>query len=506
VEQRAARTPDALIAIDDRGERITFGEFRDRAEVVAAGLHHMGINEDSVVSWQLPTWLESLVLAAALARLAAVQNPIIPLNREREVGFIVKQLRADLLIVPSTWRGFDFAQMAAGIQQVNPGLKVLVSDRMLPAGDPSTLPPPPVADEDPPIRWVLYTSGTTADPKGARHTDVSLMHSAYGMCERMQMTAADRNAIAFPVTHIGGLTLLFGDLIVGSASILLETFTDAGIAVLAREGVTLAGSGTPFNLAYLRAQRDQPDRPLFPAVRAFPGGGSSRPPELNRQMRDVFGVGILSGYGLTETGFLAFAHIDDPAEAVETTEGRAYPGCEIRLVDGVGSPVPAGVEGEICARGPMIMRGYVDDNLDTAFDADGYFHTGDLGILDASGYLSITGRLKEIIIRKGENISALEVENLMHSHPAVGECAVIGLPDPTTGERACAVVVLAPQSMTLTLDQLREHLRARGLSMHKIPEQLEIVDFLPKNATGKVTKRVLQAQFADQGLVPGAGV
>ena len=498
VEKRADATPDGLLATDDRGERMTFAQFRTRAEEVAAGLYRLGVGADTPVSWQLPTWTTSLVLAGALARLGAVQNPIIPLNRAREVGFIVRQLASELLIVPSVWRGFDFAEMAEQIKRDNPQLEVLIADRELPVGDPGELPPVPTVATEPPVRWVLYTSGTTADPKGARHTDRSLMHSAYGMCERMRMTAADRNAIAFPFTHIGGLTLLFGDLIVGSASILLETFTADSIRVLAREGVTLAGSGTPFNLAYLKAQHEQPDRPLFPDVRAFPGGGSSRPPEMHRQMKDTFGgIGVMSGYGLTESGFLAFADADDPDDALAETEGRAYPGCELRIVGPTGELLGPGEEGEICARGPMIMRGYVDSALDDAFDSDGFFHTGDLGTLDADGFLRITGRLKEIIIRKGENISAREVEDLMYSHPAVGECVIIGLPDRSTGERCCAVVVLADGVEALTLDELREHLRARGLSMHKIPEQLEIVDALPKNATGKVTKRVLQAQYAD---------
>lgn len=501
IDRRAQRTPEAIIAVDDQGQRICFAEFRDRAEHVAAGMHSRGIGANSVVSWQLPTWIDSLVLAAALARLDAVQNPIIPLLREREVGFIVRQLGSDLLIVPSVWRGHDFAAMAHAIGTQTPGLRVFLADRGgLPTGDPSTLPAPPdpAASALAPIRWVLYTSGTTADPKGAQHTDASLMHSAYGMCERMQMTSADRNAIAFPVTHIGGLTLLFGDLIVGSASILLETFTDEGISVLAHEGVTLAGSGTPFNLAYLRVQAARGQgSPLFPRVRAFPGGGSSRSAEMHQWLKDAFGAGLLSGYGLTETGFLAFAHIDDPDPAKADTEGKAYPGCELRLVDADGNEVAAGQEGEICARGPMIMRGYVDSTLDAAFDDSGFFHTGDLGVLNEQGFLRITGRLKEVIIRKGENISAVEIENTLNEHSAVRECAVIGLPDPTTGERACAVVVLSDPHALLTLDELRSYLRQQGLSLHKMPEQLEIVTALPKNATGKVTKRVLQADFAD---------
>jgi acyl-CoA synthetase (AMP-forming)/AMP-acid ligase II len=501
VEERATRTPHGLLAVDDRGRRLTFAEFRLAAERVAAGLMARGVRPGGVVSWQLPTWIESLVLAGALARLGVVQNPIIPLNREREVAFIVGQLKSELLVTPAVWRGFDYGAMGRAVRDQVGTLDLLVVDGHLPEGDPSDLPPPPSPDAGSGPRWVLYTSGTTADPKGAQHSDASLMHSAYGMSERMHMTSADRNAIAFPVTHIGGLTLLFADLAVGSASILLETFTHDGIEVLAREGVTLAGSGTPFNLAYLDAQQANPDRRLFPGIRAFPGGGSSRPAAMHGRLLETFGAGLLSGFGLTETGFLAFADLDDPDDAKALTEGRAYPGCELRILDASGTELPRGQEGEICARGPMLMTGYVDASLDVAFDADGYFHTGDLGILDKDGFLSITGRLKEIIIRKGENISALEVENLLAGHPDVREVSVIGLPDASTGERACAVVVPVDSGRPPTLDELSRHLLGGGLSRFKLPEQLEIVESLPRTATGKVTKRFLQERFGSDEQV-----
>lgn len=496
VRERAALTPEGLLAVDEHGRRMSFQAFASDAERVAAGLRARGVGPGTVVAWQLPTWMESLVLTAALARLGAVQNPIIPLNREREVAFMVDQLDADLLVVPAVWRGFDFGEMAASIQAGRPRLDVLVVDDGLPEGDPSDLPPEPAPSSADDTRWILFTSGTTADPKGARHTDRSLMRSAYGMCQRMHMTPEDRNAIAFPFTHIGGLTLLLADLVVGSASILLETFSSDGIDVLAREGVTLAGSGTVFNQAYLAAQRADPSRRLFPAIKAFPGGGSSRPAALHQELVEVFGAGLLSGYGLTETGFLAFADLDDPDDVKAHTEGRAYPGCELRIVDESGRALPPGVEGEICARGPMVMAGYADASLDVAFDDDGFFHTGDLGVLDEGGYLVITGRLKEIIIRKGENISALEVENALAIHPGVAEVAVIGLPDDATGERACAVVVPTDALRPPTLEQLSLHLADTGLSRYKTPEQLELVEAMPRTATGKITKRVLQERFA----------
>jgi acyl-CoA synthetase (AMP-forming)/AMP-acid ligase II len=323
------------------------------------------------------------------------------------------------------------------------------------------------------------------------------------MSARMHAVPADRIAIAFPFAHIGGLALFFVNLLVGCSSILVDQFGDEGIETLARHGVTLAGSGTPFNLAYLRAQRQAGSRRIFPAVRAFPGGGSTRPPGLHRQMQEVFGAGILSGYGLTETGFLAMADIDDPDEALATTEGRPYPDSELRIVDPVGRLCDRGQEGEICARGPMVMAGYSDRALDSAFDSAGFFHTGDLGRIDSEGFLHLTGRIKDIIIRKGENISAREVEEILNEHPGIEESAVIGVPDPDTGERCCAVVVPSHGASDPTLVEIGGYLRDAGLSVYKIPERLEVVDSLPKNASGKITKHVLIRQFTADEVSSG---
>src|SRR5919108_4117274 len=209
IERRADATPDASIAVDQQGRSLTFSQFRTEAGRAAAGLAGVGVDEGAVVSWQLPTWLESMILVAALSRLSALQNPILPILREREVGFIVRQARTSLLIVPSTFRGFDFEGMARGIAKEVDGLDVLICDRELPVGDPSTLAPPPSSDADQPVRWLFYTSGTTAEPKGAQHTDPTVMAAAKGMAERLALVPEDRSALVFPFTHIGGVIWLF---------------------------------------------------------------------------------------------------------------------------------------------------------------------------------------------------------------------------------------------------------------------------------------------------------
>lgn len=251
IEARAHASPEAEAAVDERGERLTFAALRERAERAAAGLHGVGVGEGTVVSWQLPSWIPSIVLVAALARLGSVQNPILPILREREVGFIVRQARTRLLIVPPEFRGFDFEAMARAIAKETDGLDVYVCARALPEGDPWSLPPPPSPDADR-VRWLFYTSGTTADPKGARHTDHTVMAGAAGMCERLGLSPTDRSALVFPFTHIGGIIWMVSGLLTGLCNIVDEVFGPPTIDLLRREGVTFAGAGTFFHQAYLK--------------------------------------------------------------------------------------------------------------------------------------------------------------------------------------------------------------------------------------------------------------
>ena len=499
VSKRAAATPDARLAVDERGDTLDYGGFKDAAERAAAGLQLLGVGEGTVVSWQLPSWRESMVLVAALSRLGSIQNPILPIYREREVGFIARQAQTRLLIVPPTFRGFDYEAMAGAIATEVPGLKVLVCDRVLPDGDPSTLPPPPENSGEPPVRWLFYTSGTTADPKGAQHTDATIDAAARGMAERLALVREDRHSLVFPFTHIGGIIWLFAALHVGLVNVVDEAFNpETTIPLLQREGVTLAGSGTFFHLAYLKAQREAPGARLFPNVRAYPGGGAPKPPQLHYDIKnEIGGAGIVSGYGLTETPILTMASVDDPDEALANTEGRALGGVQLRVITLDGKEAGIGEEGEIRGKAPQMMKGYLDSALDAeAFDDEGWFRTGDLGRIDADGNVTITGRLKDIIIRKGENISAKEVEDLLFTHPKVADVAVIGLPDPASGERACAVVAPKDAADPLGFDEMVSFLKEKGLRVVALPEQLEVVDALPRNPAGKVMKQDLKGRYA----------
>ena len=512
VERRAEASPDAPMLLDDADRRVTFAEFRDWAERVAAGLHALGVSAGTPVTWQLPTRIETVVVSMALARLGAVQNPIIPIYREREVGFALRQTRAELVIVPGLWRAFDFPAMAnALVAELEHPAQVLVidpnrPDAGLPEGDVATLPPPPSAapiDGEAPVRWIYYTSGTTSDPKGVQHTDATLLAGGRGLAVALDMTPADVGSIAFPFAHIGGPDYLVTVLAHGFPAVLLETFVPSeAVALFARHGVTMAGGSTAFYIAFLNEQRKAvqmggPGAKIIPTLRLLSGGGAPKPPEVYFEVQRELGVQVAHGYGMTEVPMIAQGSPHDTDDQLAHTEGAPVVGAEVRIVSLDGTACPPGTEGEVRLRGPMVCKGYTDASLNSAaFDGEGYFRTGDLGILRADGHLTLTGRLKDVIIRKGENISAKEIEDLLYQHPKVAEVAVIGLTDRDRGERVCAVVELTAAVDTLDLKEMVTYLRDAGLMVQKIPEQLEVVDKLPRNATMKILKHQLRDAFA----------
>jgi cyclohexanecarboxylate-CoA ligase len=510
IAARAVLTPDALLAVDERGEQLTFGELQQRSERAAAGLHALGVRSGSRVAWQLPTWLESMVLVGALARLDAVQVPMLPIYREREVGFILRETQPELFIVPSRWRDFAYAELAdrltgpaaagAGVECDGVECAVLRCDRVLPEGDPASLPAVPGPSDRALVRWIFYTSGTTAAPKGAQHSDASLAAGSAAVARAFRFSESDRFPILFPFTHVGGIGMLFIQLMSGAGAIVFEQFdAERDMPVLATHGMTLGAGGTPLALLYLTAQRRQPATRLFPQLRGVITGAAPKSVTLHDELRDELGgSGALSCYGLTEVPFLSVNDVDDTDVQCATTEGRAVAGAEVRAIADDGTVCAPGELGELRARGPQVCLGYVDSSLDAeAFDEDGYFRTGDLGTVDAAGYISVLGRMKDVIIRKGEKISALEVESVLASDPAIADVAVIGLPDADTGERCCAVVVAADPAAPLGLADIAGICRVAGLAPQKAPERLEWVDELPRNASGKVLKYQLRARYAD---------
>jgi acyl-CoA synthetase (AMP-forming)/AMP-acid ligase II len=303
--------------------------------------------------------------------------------------------------------------------------------------------------------------------------------------------------IAFPIAHIGGAVMLAAALRCGHRLVLFDRFDPAVTPhAMAAHRPTILGSALPFLRAYLAAQALQADVPLFPRLRLAMSGGAPKPSGLHADVRESLGgVGVMSGWGLTEFPLATFSHLDDGDEALSTTEGHPVEGVELVVVDGAGSECAPGQEGELRLKGPQLLAGYADPSADAAaFDERGFFRTGDLGVVGPDGSVRISGRLKDVIIRNAENISASEVEEALATHPLIADVAVVGLPDPRTGERACCVIVVREGS-TVSLADIGEHCRAAGLARFKHPEQLLVVDELPRSGMGKVAKQQLREQL-----------
>jgi acyl-CoA synthetase (AMP-forming)/AMP-acid ligase II len=494
---RARATPDALFLVDERDEMLTFDEYRRAAERTAAGLVAGGVEPGSTVAWQLPTWIETAVLLGALARIGARQVPLLPILRDSELEFCLRESATRVLIVPGVWRGYDYSGLAARVAERLGGLSVLECDRTLPDADPSLLGPAPLSGDE--ARWIYYSSGTTGRPKGVVLTDTNVLRSGAAMAERLRMGAGDRYGIAFPFTHVGGVTNVCAAMSTGFAAILCEAFAPpATTEVYRRHRATVAGGGPAFYLAFLADQRRHAGKPILPDLRFMTGGGASMPPEQHDEVRaEIGGRGCAHGYGMTECCMVAMNDPEDTDEHLAQTVGRPVAGLDVRIVTSDGALAAIGEAGEVRIRGAAVFRGYVNPELDAeAFDEEGWFRTGDLAVRDAEGYLRITGRLKDLIIRKGENISAKELEDLLYECPAIADVAVIGLPDPERGERVCAVVVPADPEAPLTLAEMVRYCEKARIMRQKIPEQLEIADALPRNAAGKVERAALRERLA----------
>jgi cyclohexanecarboxylate-CoA ligase len=456
----ARRQPSTTAVVED-AQRLTYAELDGRVGALAADLQRRGVEPGDVVSSQLPNGIASMVLCFATGRVGAIHNPIIPIYREREVGFI----RA----------------------QADPAVFLADADEVL-GVEPASTGAPAAADPDAP-RFLLYTSGSSADPKGVLHSDRTLLAECSAQAAYHRMGTDEVFVMPSPVAHVSGL--LYGILLpvlLGATSVLMPAW-DAGrfLELVEAEGGTFCGGATPF----LQGVVDHPDLERYDvsSLRLFPCGGADVPPDLIRRAMARLGIRSGRGYGSTEfPSITSSAGPDEPADKRAETDGRPIGENQVRIRDG-----------EIQARGPELFLGYRDPALDAdAFTADGWFRTGDAGVLDGDGYLTVTGRLKDIVIRQGEKISAREIEDLLGGHPKVGAVAVVAVPDDRTGERACAFVVPREPTDAPALAELCKFLVEQQLSRRKLPEQLEIVDGLPMTASGKVNKHDLRERF-DRG-------
>jgi cyclohexanecarboxylate-CoA ligase len=478
----AQRTPQRVVLIDGDCEVDCRSLSEQATALAAAMLDRMPIG--SVVSFMLPNWHEAAVIYLAATLAGMVVNPILPSLRDRELLFILHDVNTRMIFVPSVFGRHDYASMLDRVvaQMADPPEVVVVRDgASLPRAD-SPRTGLPTLDPDA-VRMILYTSGTSGRPKGVLHSHNSMHALIKQLREHWQVRPGDRFLVPSPIAHIGGSIYAFEcPLLLGTSAVLMDRW-DAGAAVelIGREGCTHIAGATPFLEQLLAAAERAGTR--LPELKLFVCGGASVSPSLIRRAADYFDhAAVTRVYGSTEVPVTTVGAPLDLDHAADT-DGR--PGFAQIALRGDG--------GEIRARGPQMLLGYLHgaDNAE-AFDSSGYFRTGDLARWVDDDYLVITGRAKDLIIRNGENIAPKEIEDILISHPGVAEVAVVGLPDPRTGERACAVVVPKGRQHP-DVDSLRVFLQSQGVAIFKAPEQVVIWEALPRNDAGKVLKHQIQA-------------
>jgi acyl-CoA synthetase (AMP-forming)/AMP-acid ligase II len=493
-------------ALVDGTRRLTFADWERAVARAAVGLRKLGVQNGDVVAYQLPNWWEAAVVFLAAARAGAVVNPVLPLFRERELRFILAQSRARVLVIPGCFRERDYPAAIAALRNDLPALEHVLVARgdappaMLPFDELLATTRGPDTPREPSVDcgallMLMYTSGTTAEPKGVLHTHDTLAAEVMSLARVHSLGLADTTLMPSPVTHISGVIHgILTPALLGTTAVFMERWEPLlGLELIARERVTyMVGAPT-----FLRDLADHPERRRFDldSLRLFSCGGAEVSADLIRRARASLGCIAKRVYGSTEFPTMTTTDAADAGTMGIETEGRPIHPVRIRIVAEDGTILAAGAEGEIEATGPERFVGYTDPALTAeAFTADGWFRTGDVGHVDAGGYLHVTGRIKDIVIRKGEKFSARELEELIARHPAVSEVAVVALPDPSSGEIACAAVTLH-RGFHLSLVELASFLTAAGLARQKLPERLEILSELPHTDSGKVQKAMIRERL-----------
>ncbi|HEX4091971.1 MAG TPA: AMP-binding protein [Trebonia sp.] len=489
-----------MFASGDGEHATTLGGLVSDAEKVAGALQARGISPGDVVAVQLPGSYAGAVVQVAVGLCGAVLLPVVMIYGPREMDVALRSSGASAVVLAAEYRGRAQADVVLSGLSPLPGLKfaVVVGDdapghgavgyaELLGGRGGAFRQPRP----DPGDRAVLmYTSGTTADPKGVQHSHRTLLAEATSQVYTLNGADA-RHLGLFPPGHMAGLLSLLRILLLGTPTVILQAW-GAGLAasLIDRHAVTSCG-GAPVQLSGLLDQQAAGTATLG-TLRECLTGAAPVPPSLIERA-EAAGITAFRSYGSSEHPTVSAGTINDPLGRRSGTDGRLLAGNRVRLVDADGRDVPDGRDGEILTRGPELFMGYTDPALTAAaFLPGGWFRTGDVGRIDGDGYLTVTDRLKDIIIRGGENISAKEVEDLLVTHPAVADVAVIPVPDPALGERVCAVVVARP-GCTFDVEQAREHFAAAGAARQKTPELVIVVAELPRTPSGKVRKDVLRA-------------
>ena len=506
LERCLAQCPDKLAVTAVQAEsgavtRFTYRELAAMADRVAVGLSKLGVGHNDIVACQLPNWWQFTVTYLACSRIGAVMNPLMHIFRERELSFMLKHGEAKVVIVPKVFRGFDYEQMVEGLQPSLPDLQHVVVVNGSGANSFEALLSGPAWEQDPQAQAILtqhrpgpddvtqliYTSGTTGEPKGVMHTANTVMANIIPYAQRLKLGADDIVLMASPMAHQTGFMYgLMMPIMLQESAVLLDIWEPLkAIDLIRAEGCTFTMASTPFltDLAKNVAESAKAVRTL----RTFLCAGAPIPGPLVEQARAVLGTKIVSAWGMTENGAVTLIELDDPDERAFTTDGLPLAGVALKVVDDDGHALPPGQPGKLLVRACSNFGGYLKRPQWNGTDAEGWFDTGDLARLDAQGYVRITGRSKDVIIRGGENIPVVEIEALLYRHPAIALAAIVAYPDERLGERACAVVVPKP-GQRIDLPQLVAYLKEQKIAVQYIPERLEVRESMPSTPSGKIQK------------------
>ena len=502
-QQTARAMPDKIAVVDNHGATYTYSALDHAASCLANWMLAKGIESGDRIAFQLPGWCEFTVIYLACLKIGAVSVPLLPSWREAELVWVLNKCQAKMFFAPTLFKQTRPVDLILPLQNQLPQLQQIVGvDKLAPATSSLSL-SQILADNTPlttaitthgdELAAVLFTSGTEGLPKGVMLTHNNILASERAYCARLNLTWQDVFMMPAPLGHATGfLHGVTAPFLIGARSVLLDIFTpDACLALLEQQRCTCMLGATPFVYDLLNVLEKQPAD--LSALRFFLCGGTTIPKKVARECQQR-GIKLLSVYGSTESSPHAVVNLDDPLPRFMHTDGYAAAGVEIKVVDDARKTLPPGCEGEEASRGPNVFMGYFDEPELTAraLDEEGWYYSGDLCRMDEAGYIKITGRKKDIIVRGGENISSREVEDILLQHPKIHDACVVAMPDERLGERSCAYVVLKAPHHSLSLEEVVAFFSRKRVAKYKYPEHIVVIEKLPRTVSGKIQKFLLR--------------
>ncbi|HCQ0625719.1 medium-chain fatty-acid--CoA ligase [Escherichia coli] len=502
-QQTARAMPDKIAVVDNHGASYNYSALDHAASCLANWMLAKGIESGDRIAFQLPGWCEFTVIDLACLKIGAVSVPLLPSWREAELVWVLNKCQAKMFFAPTLFKQTRPVDLILPLQNQLPQLQQIVGvDKLAPATSSLSL-SQIIADNTPlttaitthgdELAAVLFTSGTEGLPKGVMLTHNNILASERAYCARLNLTWQDVFMMPAPLGHATGfLHGVTAPFLIGARSVLLDIFTpDACLALLEQQRCTCMLGATPFVYDLLNVLEKQPAD--LSALRFFLCGGTTIPKKVARECQQL-GIKLLSVYGSTESSPHAVVNLDDPLSRFMHTDGYAAAGVEIKVVDDARKTLPPGCEGEEASRGPNVFMGYFDEPELTAraLDEEGWYYSGDLCRMDEAGYIKITGRKKDIIVRGGENISSREVEDILLQHPKIHDACVVAMPDERLGERSCAYVVLKAPHHSLSLEEVVAFFSRKRVAKYKYPEHIVVIEKLPRTASGKIQKFLLR--------------